>query len=277
MDLREADAIHENIASKLIPKIGMEFECEDATYTFYNYYAYKVGFSIRRGRSHKAIDGQVVDRLLFCSCEGHRVNDKRDVYVRKHRDQTRFGCLARMKISNRLTGKLSITEFIGEHNHQTSTPIEVDLAESCGITPKASCELMARQAGGRENLGFIPDDYMNYLHSKRTIQMRTGDTIDEDDLITNIFWADAKMMVDYSYFGDIVCFDTTYRKNREGRPFAMFVGVNHHKLSIIFGATLLYDETAETFVWLFNTFSKAMLGKNHKLSSPIKMQRWHKL
>ena len=68
-------------------------------------------------------------------------------------------------------------------------------------------------------------------------------------------------MVDYSYFGDVVCFDTTYRKNKEGRPFAMFVGVNHHKLSIIFGLALLYDETAETFVWLFNTFVKVMSGK----------------
>ncbi|XP_019433945.1 PREDICTED: protein FAR1-RELATED SEQUENCE 5-like [Lupinus angustifolius] len=205
----ERSKIDEKIHSNLIPKIGIEFESEDAAYTFYNSYACKGGFRIRRA--------------------------------------------------------------------------EVDLAESCGITPKASCELMARRAGGRENLGFIPDDYSNYLRSKRTIQMRTGDTcgmleylqrmqledpnffysiqVDEDDLITNIFWADAKMMVDYSYFGDIVCFDTTYKKNREGRPFAMFVGVNHHKLSIIFGATLLYDETAETFVWLFNTFSKAVLGK----------------
>ncbi|KAF1867708.1 hypothetical protein Lal_00050141 [Lupinus albus] len=139
--------------------------------------------NIRRGRSHKDIDGQIVDRLLCCSCEGHR----------KSSCSNKIWLFARMKISNRLTGKLSITEFIAEHNHQTSTPskshlhrsqrkitlsqaVEVDLAESCGITPKASCELMARRAGGRENLGFIPDDYMNYLHSKRTIQMRTRNT-----------------------------------------------------------------------------------------------------
>ena len=85
--------------------------------------------------------------------------------------------------------------------------------------------------------------------------------VDEDDLITNIFWADARMMVDYDYFGDVVCFDTTYRKNKEGRPFAMFVGVNHHKQTIIFGAALLYDETIQTFTWLFDTFVKAMSGK----------------
>ncbi|KAF1884341.1 hypothetical protein Lal_00033542 [Lupinus albus] len=44
--------------------------------------------------------------------------------------------------------------------------------------------------------------------------------VDEDDLITNIFWRDAKMMVDYSYFGDVVCFDTTYRKNKEAPSLA---------------------------------------------------------
>ena len=97
--------------------------------------------------------------------------------------------------------------------------------------------------------------------------------VDEDHLITNIFWADAKMMVDYSYFGDVVRFDTTYKKIKEGRLFAMFVGVNHHKFSIIFGLALLYDETAKTFVWLFNLIHllKLCQEKSHRLSSLIKM------
>ncbi|XP_050387392.1 protein FAR1-RELATED SEQUENCE 9-like [Argentina anserina] len=72
------------------------------------------------------------------------------------------------------------------------------------------------------------------------------------------------MKVDYDYFGGVVCFDTTYRKNKEGRPFAMFVGVNNHKQTLIFGAALLYDETTETFRWLFDTFAKTMLGKKPK-------------
>ncbi|XP_062103043.1 protein FAR-RED IMPAIRED RESPONSE 1-like [Humulus lupulus] len=122
--------------------------------------------------------------------------------------------------------------------------------------------------------------------SKRTIQMRVGDTggileylqsmqledpafvsamqADEDDMITNIFWADGRMMTDYFYFGDVVSFDTTYEKNNECRPFTMFLGVNHHKQTIIFGAALLYDETTETFAWLFDTFAKTMLGKKPK-------------
>ncbi|XP_062101559.1 protein FAR1-RELATED SEQUENCE 9-like isoform X2 [Humulus lupulus] len=72
------------------------------------------------------------------------------------------------------------------------------------------------------------------------------------------------MMESFSHFGDVVCFDTTYRKNHDCRPFAMFVGVNHHKQTTLFGAALLYDETCETFIWLFDTFSEAMLGKKPK-------------
>ncbi|KAK4438956.1 protein FAR1-RELATED SEQUENCE 5 [Sesamum alatum] len=88
--------------------------------------------------------------------------------------------------------------------------------------------------------------------------------VDEDDLIANMVWVDAQMMVDYSHFGDVVSFDTTYRKNKEGRPFALFVGVNHHKQTIIFSAALLYDETESTFIWLFDTFARATSRKQPK-------------
>uniref|UniRef100_A0A803QFQ4 Protein FAR1-RELATED SEQUENCE n=1 Tax=Cannabis sativa TaxID=3483 RepID=A0A803QFQ4_CANSA len=193
-----------------------------------------------------------MDRTFCCSCEGTRGNDKRNVNVKRHRAETRFGCLAKMKINCRQIGKYQVVEFIAEHNHVTSSPIkshlhrsqrrlsatqvvEIELAESSGITPKASVELMARRAGGHI-----------------------------DDLLTNIFWADAKMKEAYSHFDDVICFDTTYRKNHECRPFAMFVGVNHHKQTTLFGAASLYDETCETFIWLFDTFSAAMLGKMPK-------------
>ncbi|XP_060669123.1 protein FAR1-RELATED SEQUENCE 5-like [Ziziphus jujuba] len=89
--------------------------------------------------------------------------------------------------------------------------------------------------------------------------------MDQDDLISNIFWADAKMMIAYSHFGDVVSFDTTYRKNQSGRPFAILLGVNHHKQTAIFGVALLCDESAKTFIWLFDTFVKAMSAWNAML------------
>jgi zinc finger SWIM domain-containing protein 3 len=88
--------------------------------------------------------------------------------------------------------------------------------------------------------------------------------LDEDDKLTNIFWVDSKSRTDFSYFGDIVCLDTTYKINSHGRPLMLFLGVNHHKQIFIFGAALLYDESMESFKWLFDTFKVAIGGKQPK-------------
>ncbi|KAK8951769.1 Protein FAR-RED IMPAIRED RESPONSE 1 [Platanthera zijinensis] len=87
---------------------------------------------------------------------------------------------------------------------------------------------------------------------------------DEVDNLTNFFWADAKSMMDFNYFGDVVCFDTTYKYFGYGRPFAVFIGVNHHKQAVIFGSALLYDESRRSYKWLFDTFKIAMSGKQSK-------------
>ncbi|GAA0166748.1 hypothetical protein LIER_40249 [Lithospermum erythrorhizon] len=78
-------------------------------------------------------------------------------------------------------------------------------------------------------------DLKNYLRSKRATKMAPGNLsilleflsfeakskpnffyeiqLDEDDLITNIFWSDAFMQYDYACFGDAVSHDTTFRTN----------------------------------------------------------------
>ncbi|CAA0834204.1 Protein FAR1-RELATED SEQUENCE 5 [Striga hermonthica] len=283
------------------PLLGMKFESEEDAYLFYNEYASLAGFSIRRHTAHKNKDGKILDRVFCCACQGKKEQDKRVVNVKFHHIEIRTGCGALMKISSRRSGKYEIVKFVSDHSghglvspnkchmlrsHRHITAAQAAQIESIdisGIPPKAGLDYMARQAGGRENVGFIMEDYKNYLRTKRTVEMRVGDTggvleylqqkqvedpnffhaiqVDSDDMITNVFWADGQMMVDYMHFGDVVCFDTTYRKNKEGRPFALFVGVNHHKQTIIFGAALLYDETAQTFMWLFDTFAKTMSAR----------------
>ncbi|KAG8080492.1 hypothetical protein GUJ93_ZPchr0007g4316 [Zizania palustris] len=74
----------------------------------------------------------------------------------------------------------------------------------------------------------------------------------------NFFWADAKSMIDFKSFGDVVCFDTTYGLNGYGRPFALFVGVDNHKQMLVFGAALLYDESIQSLKWVFKAFADAM-------------------
>ncbi|XP_010245899.1 PREDICTED: protein FAR1-RELATED SEQUENCE 5-like [Nelumbo nucifera] len=137
-----------------------------------------------------------------------------------------------------------------------------------------------------QNLEFSHGDYNNYLDAKRKREMEKGGAgvilkyfekmqeesrssfhsiqLDATDQITNIFWADARMVVDYNCFGDVVCFDTTFRTNDEEPLFALFLGVNHHKQTVIFGAALLYDETINSFKWVFQSFLKAMSGKQPK-------------
>ncbi|KAJ1392528.1 FAR1 DNA-binding domain [Sesbania bispinosa] len=94
---KNIDEMHATIPIEFIPKVGMEFDIEEAAYTFYNSYAYKVGFSIRNSKGHKDGSGKIVDKVFCCSCEGYRGKDKREANTKNPRAQTRFGCLAKMK------------------------------------------------------------------------------------------------------------------------------------------------------------------------------------
>jgi hypothetical protein len=85
--------------------------------------------------------------------------------------------------------------------------------------------------------------------------------LDCKEQITNIFWADAKMIIDYEHFEDVVTFDTTFGTNKEYMPFGVFVGFNHFRETVIFGAVILFDETCASFTWLFEAFIAAHNGK----------------
>ena len=80
-------------------------------------------------------------------------------------------------------------------------------------------------------------------------------------MIGNIFWTDARMIIDYGQFREVVKFDTTYKFNRENRPLAIFIGLE----TIVFGDALMYDDTNESFEWLFKTFLDAMSNKHSKI------------
>jgi zinc finger SWIM domain-containing protein 3 len=160
---------------------------------------------------------------------------------------------------------------------------EIDLAYESSLRLKDSYQHMSKQVGGGDNLGFTKQDHKNYLRNKRQKALKFGEAasleryfrsqfkenpsyyyafqLDVEELITNIFWADARMIIDYGHFGDAISFDTTYSTNRDARPLGVFLGLNHHRETVVFGATLLFDETIESFVRLFETFLEAMSEK----------------
>ena len=78
--------------------------------------------------------------------------------------------------------------------------------------------------------------------------------IDKKGRIGNIFWCNASCRGAYQDFGDAMTFDTTYRTNKYMMPLGVFVGVNNHLQSTIFGCALIRDESEDSFAWLFRTF-----------------------
>jgi zinc finger SWIM domain-containing protein 3 len=68
--------------------------------------------------------------------------------------------------------------------------------------------------------------------------------------------------MDYGPFGDVVVFDSTYRVNRYNLPFIPFVGVNHHRSTVVFGCGILSDETIPSYVWLLRALLQAVHQKH---------------
>ena len=74
--------------------------------------------------------------------------------------------------------------------------------------------------------------------------------VDNEKKLEHIFWSPAHSFDWYQKYGDVVVFDTTYKVNAYQMPFGIFVGVNNHGKTIMFGCALLRNETTSTFRWL---------------------------
>ncbi|KAM3708145.1 hypothetical protein ACJW31_02G075300 [Castanea mollissima] len=253
--------------------------------TFIIKYGRKPSFSIRKEYVNKCKKtGVATPRRFVCAKDGVRGKDKRDQNIKNPRAETRCGCEARLVIV--LNRDTFMNEFIAEHNHYLHLPstvhmmpsqwkvapthaIEINLAHESGLRLKQSYELHSKQVGGYDNLGFTKQDHKKYLRTKQWRDMEHGEAaslgryfnhqlkenpsyyfatqLDCEELITNIFWADARMIMDYSHFGDVITFDTTSSTNRDAMPLRVFLGLNHHRETVVFGGALLYDETIESF------------------------------
>lgn len=85
--------------------------------------------------------------------------------------------------------------------------------------------------------------------------------LDGSGTIKHMLWCTGKSKESYKRFGDAITFDTTYRTNLYNLPFGLFVGINNHFQSIVYGGVLLTSERAEDFEWAFSNFVDIMGGK----------------
>jgi zinc finger SWIM domain-containing protein 3 len=108
-------------------------------------------------------------------------------------------------------------------------------------------------------------EYMlNYMAARkdRDADFFYRHTKDSEGHLRNIFWADAQSHLNYDAFGGVLVFDSMYRMNRYNLPFVPFVGVNHHRSTVVFGGAILSDETTRSYIWVLETFLLAMRQKH---------------
>ncbi|XP_043694259.1 protein FAR1-RELATED SEQUENCE 5-like [Telopea speciosissima] len=112
----------------------------------------------------------------------------------------------------------------------------------------------------RKTLGVDCQLAVNCLKSKAMSDAQFFYAIsrDAEQQLTGLFWVDGPSREQYKNCGDVIVFDTTYKQNKYKFPFAPFTGVNHHMQCTLFGCGLIANETKESFIWLFQSWLKAM-------------------
>ncbi|XP_020272212.1 protein FAR1-RELATED SEQUENCE 5-like [Asparagus officinalis] len=171
------------------------------------------------------------------------------------------------------------------YSHRTlhraqSTKRLIDTLDNQGLRPSAICKVVDVAHGNeqgsltqqecqaqlrlkrRNNVGHECVNIVRQFQEKKVSdpQFYFALDLENDGTMRSVFWMDGRSRTSYLQFGDVVCFDVTYRTNNLKLPFAPFTGVNHHRQSTLFGCALLADETEETFIWLFSQWLKCMSG-----------------
>ncbi|RYQ83827.1 hypothetical protein Ahy_B10g102685 isoform A [Arachis hypogaea] len=196
----------------------------DDAYETYRKYGRCHGFGVRKGDSGKDCDGKLVRYRFFCNREGLRETKHYNRIDRRrmHKPETRTGCQA----------KLSVYLDENENNWKIG----------ClhGIATSKILGYMAGVAGGYSLFGFLKKDAYNYADKARWAKIVDGDAnaalvylegkddsdsmsvarynMIADERLGNLIWADGASRSDYQYFGNVLVFDSTYRKNKYKRP-----------------------------------------------------------
>ncbi|XP_021759663.1 protein FAR1-RELATED SEQUENCE 5-like [Chenopodium quinoa] len=207
---------------------------DDEAYNLYNDYAFKIGFSIRKGNNDSKRHVRKFEKLDF---------------------RTNCGAFVEFIID---PGVWTVVDHQMEHNHpfipvdkrhllrsQRNVSKEqlkvISVMKASGVRVTDSLGLLSKEVGGSPNLGCTRKDIYNALTTEKANRLDGSDCnqlikyfaqrqakeadfyyefeVDEGNSLTCVFWRDGRMKRDYEHFGDLMVFDTTYRTNKYGmRP-----------------------------------------------------------
>lgn len=292
---REIDCSSEDVVqNEFDPFIGQCFLSEEEAFVFFQKYAYRSGFCIRKTRTNKK-NGEVRRVDFVCQCEGKPLLKLVDSSKeQRNRKSIRCGCKVRIRIALKKSFDIfpqewQITKFIAEHNHDLLSPAEVRflpinrqiteadekrilMLKEAGLSVRQIIRVMELEKTVKH--GYLPflekdvwnlltkigkthgvNDAMDLLHhckiaKEENSKFQYAFTVDEERKLEHIFWCHAHSFDWYQKFGDVVVFDTTYKVNAYQMPFGIFVGINNHGKTILFGCALLRNETTSAFQWL---------------------------
>ncbi|KAK6250196.1 hypothetical protein SCA6_004201 [Theobroma cacao] len=221
--------------------------------------------------------------------------------MREPKSSSRTDCKANIRvILNKDTGKWYVSHCELKHNHhmvnlaqigfirsnrhiKVADVCEAKVMKVAGIKTCQVMNVFAAQARGIQNVGFMHKDFYNRMVAEEHAEENDGEVqatllyfgvkkeIDsgfymthtnyEDNKLKNLFWVDSVSRSNYACFGDVLAFDTTYKKNTFNLPLLVFIDVNYHHMTTIFALALLRNEDAESYIWALSTFLECMMNK----------------
>lgn len=145
------DAQHEIFGE---PFVGQCFLSEEEALVFYQNYARKSGFSVRKGRFMNKKTGERKRRDFFCHREGKPESKKDCTKKPRNRGYTRCECKAHMRITLRRINEIfpeewQVTKFVADHNHVLLSTKEVCFLPSYrNITLEDEKRILLLKEGG---------------------------------------------------------------------------------------------------------------------------------
>ncbi|XP_052118927.1 protein FAR-RED IMPAIRED RESPONSE 1-like [Arachis duranensis] len=262
---------HSGISEEEISVIGMIFDSLHLAQEFYANYAKKVGFvtKVRNTNFDKTRKKSKipVNQFLHCTREGYQ--ESRVKAATRENRITATICRTRMYVMlDREKECWVVSRLKLRHSYPYSAKKDVHYHEYRELTMHAKCIITDNdEAGIRPNKTYLVlanevdfKGVMNYFVRMKEINSNFFYAIDVDDAnkFRSGLWVDARCRALYECYRDVVLFDTTYKRNKHGIPFASFVGLNHHEKSTLLGCALLGSEEIPSFEWVFTQWVRCI-------------------